>query len=217
MQTFLIISKNKDREKIYINDMRKKQNIDPLDCVFLSTEKTFGIENVRDLQKTIFLKPLKSKEKIVVVEDFQTATIEAQNAMLKILEEPPNNTIIILTSQSIRFVIPTVLSRTTLVHLEDEEKNDRDSKSTEELLKIITMTDEEKLYLAQEKSKDKELAINWVVKLIYGSRNLLLENSSRQNIEMSKNLIESYRLITETNVNTRFLLENTLLKLRQIG
>ncbi len=72
-----------------------------------------AIETIRDLQYFLRLKTLgKSKlRRAIVIEDAQAMTTEAQNALLKLLEEPPQDTVFILTAVSVSALLPTTASR----------------------------------------------------------------------------------------------------------
>jgi len=74
---------------------------------------SISIEAVRQLQKFLMLKTTGEQpiRRIVVVEHAHTMTTEAQNAFLKLLEEPPADTLLILTANSARSLMPTILSR----------------------------------------------------------------------------------------------------------
>ena len=69
------------------------------------------IDQVRNLKKHIFQKPLKSNFKFVVIEEANKLTDEAQNALLKILEEPPASAVIVLEADNKQQFLPTILSR----------------------------------------------------------------------------------------------------------
>ena len=74
---------------------------------------SISIEAVRDLQKFLLLKTVGDKplRRTVIVEYAHVMTTEAQNAFLKLLEEPPADTLIVLTANSPRGLLPTILSR----------------------------------------------------------------------------------------------------------
>ncbi|MBI4846896.1 MAG: DNA polymerase III subunit [Candidatus Omnitrophica bacterium] len=69
------------------------------------------IEDIRRLKERIYLKPFQSKKKIIIVQEAERLTVESANALLKILEEPPDDASIILLAQSISRLLPTVVSR----------------------------------------------------------------------------------------------------------
>ncbi len=74
---------------------------------------SISIEAIRSLQQFLRLKTTgrQALRRAVLIEHAQELTIEAQNAYLKLLEEPPADTIMILTASSPRALLPTILSR----------------------------------------------------------------------------------------------------------
>lgn len=78
---------------------------------------TTSIESIRDLQHFLQLRTTGkgSLRRVIILEHAETMTIEAQNAFLKILEEPPADTLIILTAGNQRAVLSTILSRVQLL------------------------------------------------------------------------------------------------------
>lgn len=82
------------------------------DIFFISPiVKSVTIDQIRDLKSHIHQKPLKSKNKFIVIEEAHLATVEAQNALLKTLEEPPSHAIIVLEAKNKESLLPTILSR----------------------------------------------------------------------------------------------------------
>jgi len=83
------------------------------------TNGTVSINAVRDVQKFLQLKTTGQGHirRIVCLEHADGMTQEAQNALLKIIEEPPADTVIILTAQHKRALLPTILSRVQTVQI----------------------------------------------------------------------------------------------------
>ena len=72
------------------------------------------IQSIRELRKTLYLKSEPSGRKIVLIFDAHLLSMgigEAANALLKILEEPPENTTLILVTDHVELLLPTILSR----------------------------------------------------------------------------------------------------------
>lgn len=69
------------------------------------------IAQIRTLCKILSMKPYEAKFRIVIISDAQTMNPESGNALLKVLEEPPDRTILILTAIQTSELLPTVLSR----------------------------------------------------------------------------------------------------------
>lgn len=72
------------------------------------------IAQIRKLQSDIFVKPYKSY-KIYVIDEAQKMTVEAQNALLKTLEEPPKYAIIILITDNKESLLDTIKSRCEII------------------------------------------------------------------------------------------------------
>lgn len=74
---------------------------------------SIGIDAVRELHKFVLLKTTGKGDtrRVALIEDAQAMTAEAQNAILKLLEEPPADTAIIMTADHPQHLLPTVNSR----------------------------------------------------------------------------------------------------------
>jgi len=88
------------------------------------------IELIRQLQKTINLRPYEGKTKVFIIDNAHRLTAEASNAMLKILEEPPKNSLIILISDKPNLLFKTIISRCKILRFSAFVR-----KKLEELLK----------------------------------------------------------------------------------
>jgi DNA polymerase-3 subunit delta' len=69
------------------------------------------ISQIRDLCGVLSLKPYEARIRVVIISDAHTMNSAASNALLKILEEPPDRTMLILTAPEKTDLIPTVSSR----------------------------------------------------------------------------------------------------------
>ena len=78
-----------------------------LDC----DNSSIKIEQIRELQQNIYLRPYQAKKKFYVINNIEKLTGDAANAFLKTLEEPPKDSLIILTANSVSGILATVLSR----------------------------------------------------------------------------------------------------------
>lgn len=82
------------------------------------------IEQIRDLQKKIQEKPIISERKIYIINDADLMTQEAQNCLLKTLEEPPEFATIILIGANETAFLPTIKSRCTILHFNKIDNED---------------------------------------------------------------------------------------------
>ena len=87
------------------------------------------IEQIRELNKKVVEKPIVSTKKVYIINDGQNITKEAQNALLKTLEEPPEYVTIILITTSESAFLPTIKSRCTKINF--------NKLTEEEMLKIL--------------------------------------------------------------------------------
>lgn len=74
-------------------------------------DKTLKIEQIRDMQHTLALRPVEGRYRIVILENFHDASGGAADALLKTLEEPPPSVILILTAERADGLLPTIRSR----------------------------------------------------------------------------------------------------------
>ena len=92
-----------------------------IDVKFLSKREgknTIGVEDVRLMREDVYLSPTESAYKIYIVEEAHALTPQAQNALLKIFEEPPSGVIIFLLCDSVQPILSTIKSRAQLVRME---------------------------------------------------------------------------------------------------
>ena len=69
------------------------------------------IGQIRELQKQIIYEPLEASRKVYILTDVERMTEEAENCLLKTLEEPPASSVLILLTSNIRVLLPTTRSR----------------------------------------------------------------------------------------------------------
>lgn len=82
---------------------------------------SIGIEPIRGLLKSLALAPARGDStRVISIEPADALTTEAQNGLLKTLEEPPAQTVMVLVTRSPRALLETVRSRCQLVPLDQE-------------------------------------------------------------------------------------------------
>lgn len=119
MHAFLIIGGNKEAIGRELASRLRAWKISAWDTIRIPEEGTIGIEMIRDFERELILMPRNSPAKAGVLTDIDRATTEAQNALLKTLEEPPPHTYIIGTTNLPEALLPTVRSRMSVVRLTD--------------------------------------------------------------------------------------------------
>ncbi len=93
------------------------QQIDLMVVQAESEGGTLKVEQVREVQKFLSLKPYQSPYKTVIFLRFQEANLNAQNALLKTLEEAPSYGLLLLTADNAEQLLPTIVSRCEIMRL----------------------------------------------------------------------------------------------------
>lgn len=94
---------------------RKLKELIHPDLKIITPEDSLKIDEIRELQRWISLRPYSAKWKVAFILSGQLMTEEAANALLKTLEEPPAHSLLIIFSDSIRGLLPTIVSRCQIV------------------------------------------------------------------------------------------------------
>lgn len=88
------------------------------DCVVIRPhDGTIGIDDAREATRFLWMKPLRSLHRTVIVTDAGACTEEAQNAFLKTLEEPPPSGLLLLSASDPRAILPALRSRVQAVFI----------------------------------------------------------------------------------------------------
>jgi DNA polymerase III subunit delta' len=90
------------------------------DIIFVSHEKpnSIGVEDIRNqINNDIGIKPYSSPRKIYIMNEGEKMTVQAQNALLKTLEEPPEYAVILILTTNVDAFLPTILSRCVVLNM----------------------------------------------------------------------------------------------------
>jgi len=82
--------------------------------------KSLKIAQIRDLQAEINIKPVVSEKSVYIIDDADLMTVEAQNSLLKTLEEPPKYVTIVLTAKTLNNILDTIKSRCQKIYLAEK-------------------------------------------------------------------------------------------------
>lgn len=231
MHSFLITGGTEKSRLQRAQDICLEHGVDPLDQKIYgnqpsneakSKDEQTGIKLIRFIQQDLMLKPYAGKTKAVIIQEADLLSIPAQNALLKVLEEPPANTIIILTTKNRETLLGTMQSRCKIItqdseilHLTDQEISGFHSF----LENLEDASPGKKLKLIETVLKDADSS-NYLSKLIYYARGLLKTSvQNRQDEEVIKyaKILEkatrTHATLTTTNVNQRLAFEHLLFSL----
>lgn len=95
-----ILGKNQDRQYVDLVEWRIEKN-----------KSTIGVNSIRTLIEEINKKPYEGDKKVIIIYDAHKMTVQAQNAFLKTIEEPPKNVIILLLCENLEVILDTIKSR----------------------------------------------------------------------------------------------------------
>lgn len=158
-----------------------------------TSKKEIKVEQIRELQRQMSFFSENGKYKVAIIDEAEKINKQAQNALLKTLEEPNDLSVIILITKNDKKLLPTIISRCQKIKfgpLTDSE--------------IEEWAENENIFLGQEKEK-KEI-IFWsmgrpglILKLIGDGDELEKRKNIRQKIEniFNQNLTEKFSLAEE--------------------
>ncbi|MGH3147533.1 MAG: DNA polymerase III subunit gamma/tau, partial [Rubrobacter sp.] len=86
-------------------------NNSSLDVVEMDAASNRGIDEIRDLRDRVNLAPVSGRMKVYIIDEVHMLTAEAFNALLKMLEEPPEHVVFVLATTEKHKVLPTIISR----------------------------------------------------------------------------------------------------------
>ncbi len=104
---------------------------------------SIGVDEIHRMQEDIVLSSAESDHRIYIIEEAEKLTPQAQNAMLKTLEEPPSGVVIILLAAETDKILSTIKSRTQTVNMERFSTDDLKSALLERSEKARRMNDSE--------------------------------------------------------------------------
>jgi len=156
------------------------------------TKKEISIGQIRDMQKTASLQPYEGKYRVFIIDGAEYLNEESSNCLLKTLEEPPDNVIIILLTITSSVLLPTILSRCQAIDLLPVQPQ-----FIEKILIDHWNADQDKAKCISRLSGG---AIGWAI-------NALTDDSILR--ERSKNISESVDIMS-ASISERFDLANRL-------
>lgn len=170
-----------------------------------------GIEEIRKLKKYLSLSAHSSPYKIAIIDQAEKMTSEAANALLKTLEEPRGNTVLILITNKPSSLLKTIVSRCEEIKFRqiplDKIAKDFIKKEHTDIFKKSL---NDKFKYIEKISKDNSQIISLLDSWLFWFR----KQSPERFIKTLKEIQKTKNLILNTNVNKRLALENLVLDLK---
>ena len=104
----IFVSKILDKE-------RNKEHIDAIH--YRNSKASMGVSEVRDIIEEVSKRPYEGDKKVIIIYDAEKLTVQAQNALLKTIEEPPSGVFIILLTTNLEIILDTIKSRCQIYKL----------------------------------------------------------------------------------------------------
>ena len=101
--------------KLILNGDINREYVDIINYKPIKT--SFGVDDVRDIIDEVNKKPFESDKKVIIIHQGNKLTIQAQNALLKTIEEPPTEVYIIILCESLELILDTIKSRCEIYKL----------------------------------------------------------------------------------------------------
>jgi len=168
------------------------------DLLLINQQTGWGIDTIRSLKKFLYKKPFCHQSKVIIIKDSQNLATEAQNALLKVLEEPGDGNFLIITSNKISALLPTIISRCQTIKIAN-------SKTISSQKKLLISGDPLKdLLSAQNFNKEDILIILEEQLKIYQTE--LVKNPNQKTVRTIEKIIRSIKMIN-SNVDPKSALD----------
>jgi DNA polymerase III delta' subunit len=176
------------------------------DVMRIKAEKeTIQIDQIRLMKQVAYLRPMIGKKRVFIIEDAEKMNDEASNSLLKVLEEPPLFSHIILTTDNLFSILPTIKSRCQIlkfaqVFRQDVQKELMERGIREERAKIISLLVQGNLKKAldfdwDEANAQRRKAFNIFSSFVKGGKTAaFFKKYSRM---QKKNFIEEFKPLLE--------------------
>ena len=180
-------------------------NFNSPDTQNLGIEHPITIEEVRNLINWISFTPTHQKSKFAILYQAHQMSTEAANALLKILEEPPDYAQIILISPNTAGLIPTIISRCLVTKLELANSAQQDTN----LIDTFLLT--KPFNRAAIFPNTREAVIDYLHNLLSSSHELLKSQPNNgNNIAICKKIIQTIKYL-DRNVHLNLAIDNLCL------
>lgn len=147
--------------------------------------QTIAIEEIRKIKNDVSLSPSEGRYKFIIIDDANLMTAEAQNALLKVLEEPNPSSILILVTANSEALLPTVISRCEEIRFQPHPK-----------------------MLLEAHIKNSKLSKNktdFLIEFADGRLGLMMKVIEEDSFDEIKSSVEELMRLAKIDINERFI------------
>lgn len=210
MQPKIIVSKNREERDSEIWKILQESQIKPNNPdLFVLEDEKIGIALIKQLINHLSTKPFGQTAKSAIIFNGNNISPDAQNALLKTLEEPPGESVILIGVDSETKLLPTVLSRCLVISYQPLTFSNQPKFGLDQLLNASV----EERFEMIEKTTDKEKFLDDLTQSYrerLQSPDVLSQHTP--GVEFLEDLLNA-QIWKESNVNIRTILEYLMLKL----
>jgi len=170
----------------------------------LHISEDYSIENIRQIKNFLSQKPFQSPGKIILISHAQNLAPDAQNTLLKNLEDPGPNNYFILTTPKISSLIPTIISRCLIIRLGPQPKHQNKFQFD------LPKNNKEAIDLSDQLSVNKENILPTLLQQLNHYHQSIIGSPSKKYSQTINKLIISIDMINN-HIDPRFALDYFLL------
>lgn len=206
----IVISRNPVITDTFLTDFIQEHKIKSTHIYKITPpKKELSIDQIRLLKKHLIVS--RSELQLIILESFQNATFEAQNAFLKTLEEKNEGNAFIMLCETLSGILPTIISRSKVLSLERE--NIEQTEDYVDVYKLVQSPDmsflSNQTFTAMDYMKAKKL-LQYAI--------LSFKTNAREKpyyAGILKKIIQSYKLLESNNANPQLLIDSLLIYMKK--
>lgn len=179
-----------------------------LDCLVISPiEGVIGIDVVREASRFLWQSPVRSLRKTLIVHSAQAFTLEAQNAFLKIIEEPPAHGLILFTMPDFSLLTPALQSRMQKIYIPEQLKTQSEErKINEDVILFLKAGAKERKDFIKKLMESDEAAFTLFIEGLM----IELDQNPLRNCRALSELSRRWMLMNQFQTNRKLQLEAVL-------
>lgn len=186
--------------------------------------KSIKIEEIRNVRQDAYILPNEGTYKVYIFTPAEALTVQAQNAFIKILEEPPKNVVFILVCKSSDLLLSTVLSRCEIFNLNESKDETFDPELENKCSEVLNFSfsgkPSEVLKILAGLPVDRAFLKNFVLCLMKGLISFVKNPQSGISLERVDKMLDGLKFCFELinkNVNVNLIISMVSMALQKGG